>query len=188
MKFDEPLTREAVEIELGDPVAFGDHDPEEVLRYAAAGAPPGSADSLDRALVAEAARRGPLLTTTTTGHADSRNGHPYSLTEVVDGEGEHLTIARGDPRTLVEHVVKPSATRKARAISSKAGMSSRSWQPLAVATKSYDGDWDLLGYVPVRVWSRPGQKRGRSFDYHVVWDLWLRLCHWGWVAAIIVRC
>ncbi len=54
MKFDEPLTREAVEIELGDPVAFGDHDPEEVLRYAAAGAPPGSADSLDRALVDQA--------------------------------------------------------------------------------------------------------------------------------------
>lgn len=186
MKFDEPLTREAVEIELGDPVAFGDHDPEEVLRYAAAGAPPGSSDNLDRALVAEAARRGPLPTTSTTGWAEARDGHPYSVTDVVDAEGARLSIARGDPRTLVERVVKPGPSQKARAISLKAGMSSRAWQPLAVATRPADGEWDLLGYVPVRVWSRPGQKRGRSFDYHVVWDLWLRMCHWGWVAAIIV--
>jgi len=186
MKFDEPIAHANVEIELGDPVAFGDHDVENVMALAAAGAPPGSDDKLDRALVAEAARRGPLSATTSSSYTPPDPDHPYSITEVVDEDGQRISIARGDPRTLVEQVVHPSAQRHARAISTKAELSSRAFRPLAVATKSGHGEWDLVGYVPVRVWSQPGRRHGQSFDYHVVWDLWLRLCHWGWVAAIIV--
>ena len=187
MKFDEPLTHDAVEIELGEPVAFGDHDPELVLRTAAAGSPPGSEEGLDRALVAEAARRGALPTSTFVGYVAARGDNSFSLTEVRDGDDAKVTIARGDPRTIVEQVVHPSRARQARAIASKAELSSRAWRPLAVATRAEGEDgWELLGYIPVRVWSRQGHKRGRSFDYHLVWDMWLRMCHWSWVAAIIV--
>lgn len=186
MKFDEPLEHDQVDIELGPAVAFGGHDPGTVLLMAAAGSPPGSTDKLDRALVAEAAERGPLPSTTVSAYVAPREGHPYSLTEVTDEAGRRATIARGDPRTLVENVVQPGRVRHAQAIAAKADLGSRSFQPLAVAAKAHDGPWELLGYVPVRAWSRPGKRRGRAFDYHLVWDLWLRLCHWGWVAAIVV--
>ena len=186
MKFDEPIAHANVEIEIGEPVSFGDHDVETVLQLAAAGAQPGSDDKLDRALVAEAARRGPLASTTSTSYAEPGPDHPYSITEVVDEGGKRLLIARGDPRTLVEQVVHPGTPRKARAISTKAELSTRAFRPLAVATKTDHGEWDLIGYVPVRIWSHPERRQGQSFDYHAVWDIWLRLCHWGWVAAIIV--
>ena len=82
--------------------------------------------------------------------------------------------------------MQPTKLRHAQAIGAKAEFSARAYQPLAVAAQAYDGPWELLGYVPVRAWSQPGKRRGRAFDYHLVWDLWLRLCHWGWVAAIVV--
>jgi Ni/Fe-hydrogenase b-type cytochrome subunit len=186
MKFDEPIADAHVEIEIGEPVAFGDHNVDAVIALAAAGAQPGSDDKLDRALVAEAARRGPLASTTSTSYTDPGPDHPYSITEVVDESGKRILIARGDPRTLVEQVVHPGTSRHARAISTSAELSSRAFRPLAVATKSVDGEWDLVGYVPVRVWSHPERRQGQSFDYHLVWDLWLRMCHWGWVLAIIV--
>jgi Ni/Fe-hydrogenase b-type cytochrome subunit len=186
MKFDEPIAHANVEIELGAPVAFGDHDVDSVVRLAAAGAPPGSDDKLDRALVSEAARRGRLASTTSTSYTEPGPEHPYSIAEVADEDGRTIRIARGDPRTLVEQLVHPSTPRQLRAITTKAELSARAFRPLAVATKTGDGSWDLVGYVPVRVWSQPGRRHGQSFDYHIVWDLWLRMCHWGWVAAIIV--
>jgi Ni/Fe-hydrogenase b-type cytochrome subunit len=65
-------------------------------------------------------------------------------------------------------------------------LGSRAYRPLAVAVQEDDGPWRLLGYLPVRVWLHSERRRGRAFDYHMVWDVWLRLSHWGWVAAIVV--
>lgn len=185
-KFDERPGPGDVEIELGMPDPFGDATPAEVIRYAALGAPPGSTDPLDRSIVAEAsARVGVPDVTRLFAYQPPAAGQPYALTEVSAGDGV-LTIARGDPRALVEDLIRPAAPQHARAIAAKFGLTTRAWRPLGVAVRHGQDPWTLLGYIPVRVWSRAGRHKGQSYDYRMVWDVWLRVSHWTWVAAILV--
>lgn len=187
MKFDEPLTADHVDIELGVPVAFGELSADDVLWLAAAGAAPGSTDQLDRALVANAADVRAVPTSVhVTSYSAPEPDRGYSLAEVVTGDGRTLSVARGDARLLVEKLVRPQTGTHMRAIVSRARLGSQAYRPLAVAAREGDGPWELVGYVPVRVWNHPERRRGKAFDYHMVWDVWLRLAHWSWVAAIVI--
>lgn len=188
MKHDEPFTPDQVDVELGAPVGFGGHDPAVVLRMAAVAVPPGSTDPVDRVLLAAAAEGGTVPTPSASlGYDAPSPQRPYAVSEVVDADGTRWRVARGEARVLVEQLARPSTPRHARAVMSKLALVSRAYHPLAVAVqRDDDTTWELLGYVPVRVWNHPERRRGRAFDYHMVWDVWLRLAHWSWVAAIVV--
>jgi Ni/Fe-hydrogenase b-type cytochrome subunit len=176
----------ATEIEVGTPVGFGGTPAPEVLRLAALGAAPGEPDVLDQAVIADAMLRGLGERPQDVRYEPPRDDAPWSLAEVHVG-GQQWQIARGEPRVLVERLVKPSATTRARAISEAARFSVTAYRPLGVAYRSPDEPWRLAGYLPVRGWSEPGRfTGGRPFDYHLVWDVWLRLSHWTWVASIVV--
>lgn len=180
------LRPEDADLELGPPVAV-QGTPDDVLRYAALGAEPGSTDRLEASLVAAAVSvTGVPPSARTTSYEPPREDRPFALSTVeTDGEGP-LTIARGEPRAVVERLVRPTASAQARAILANARVEVGRYQPLAVAVRRGDGPWTLLGYVPVRAWTDPGRRPGRPFDYRMVWDIWLRIAHWGWVASIVV--
>jgi Ni/Fe-hydrogenase 1 B-type cytochrome subunit len=178
---------EATEIELGQPVAFGSLRPDDVVRLAAYGTPPGEGNVVERALVADASFHGSATRPQEVeAYRPATPERPWSETELIL-DGERWEIARGDPRALVEQLVHPSRGVQARAISESARLTLGAYRPLGVAFRTNDGPWTLAGYVPVRGWTRPGRKSGgRPFDYHPVWDLSLRISHWTWVAAIVV--
>jgi Ni/Fe-hydrogenase b-type cytochrome subunit len=221
------MRAEHVEVEIGEPVAFEGRDPLDVVRFAALGAPPGTDDRLDQALVADAALRGLALPPSVpVGHTDPDDRHRFAITTVRQPDGDTLQIARGDPRAVVEVLIHPGSAERARAILASVRLTAGAFRPLAVATRvgradlgsadlgspdtgvteaggpagnggavSNGGavgnggvgerDWRLLGYLPVRAWTLPERRRGRPFDYQRVWDLWLRIAHWTWVAAIL---
>lgn len=188
-----PLPPGRVEIEIAEPVAFGGTRPADVVRLAALGAPPSSDDRLDQALVADAALRGPRLPTAARVRAEAvPPGHRYAVTtvdlETAGGDGARgpLRIARGDPRDVVETLVHPGSRDRARAALAALRLTGQAYRPLAVATRREGEPWQLRGLVPVRAWTTSERRRGRPFDYHRVWDLWLRIAHWTWVAAIAV--
>jgi Ni/Fe-hydrogenase b-type cytochrome subunit len=177
----------ATEIEVGHPQPLGDTLPTDVLRLAALGAAPGTNDVLDRALLADAALRGQFERPDPIDefHPPTEDD-PWSRAVVRLGD-TRLEIARGQPRPIVERLVRPPVAVRIAAIREAARLSSGKFAPLAVAYRREGEDWTLAGYVPIRGWSQPGRHGGgRPFDYHPVWDVTLRLCHWSWVAAIVV--
>jgi Ni/Fe-hydrogenase b-type cytochrome subunit len=178
---------EATEIELGTPVTFGRLDPEDVLQLAAYGVAPGESNVVERALIADASLRGSaVLPHEVDEYRPPTEARPWSET-VMTVDGTRYVIARGDPRALVEQLVKPERSLQARAIAEAARLTLGAYRPLGVAYRKGGSDWTMAGYVPVRGWTRPGRKTGgRPFDYHSVWDLSLRIAHWTWVAAIVV--
>lgn len=184
----EPLvTPEATEIEIGQPVGFAGTSPDDVLRLAAFGSPPGELNVVERALIADASIRGVAVRPEDVEeYRPPTQDRPWSETE-VSAEGTRWEIARGDPRALVEKLIHPGTGTHVRAISESARLTLGAYRPLGVAYRQDDGPWTLAGYVPVRGWTEPGRRTGgRPFDYHSVWDVTLRICHWSWVAAIVV--
>ena len=182
-----PLAVEQVELEIGEPLAFVGVAPVEVIRHAALGSPQESDDRLELALIANASlHEAELPAGTVLDYAPPGAGQPFSLTTVRESGGGTIRIARGDPRALVETLVQPDNRERARAMLSSARLVAEAYRPLAIAVKRDDQDWELLGYLPVRGWTLPERRHGRPFDYHKVWDLWLRVAHWTWVCAIVV--
>lgn len=182
-----PLPVEQVQIEIGEPVALGGTEPGDVLRYAALAPPPAPDDRLATALAADAALRGltapgAVVVTAEGGGAGERVG----VVAVTDRSGARYRVARGNPRDVVESVMNATGGDRARAVLTVARLRAAAYRPLAVALQRDGEPWTLLGFVPVRAWAVPRRRRGRPFDYHRVWDLWLRIAHWSWVAAIAV--
>lgn len=177
----------AAEIELGTPVALGPLEPDDVLQLAAYGSPPGEENIVERALIADASLRGtPIRPQQVDEYRPPAEARPWSET-VLTVDGTRYVIARGDPRALVEQLVRPERGTHARAIAESARLTLGAFRPLGVAYRKGDSDWTMAGFVPVRGWTGPGRKTGgRPFDYHKVWDLSLRIAHWSWVAAIII--
>jgi Ni/Fe-hydrogenase b-type cytochrome subunit len=181
-----PLPVEHVELELGEPVGLAGVPPEDVVRYAALGSPKGSSDRLEQALVADAGLRGAHLPVATTlEHVPPQHGRPFSVTTLRSDQGA-LRVARGEAKAVVTGLVHPDNATHARAMLRSARLVAGGYRPLAVAVQRQDEEWELLGFLPVRAWTRPERRRGRPFDYHVVWDVWLRWSHWTWVTAILV--
>jgi Ni/Fe-hydrogenase 1 B-type cytochrome subunit len=177
----------AAELELGAPAPFGSWTSDDVARFAAMGAEPGMTDLLDRSLVADATLRGCLSSTIRPVSFDPATPErPYSISEVVDVDGQTVRIARGRARDVVEQVVHPDRREQAAAILVNARKVASAYRTLAVAVQRGDGGFELVGYIPVRAWASASRHHGRLFDYHAVWDLWVRLCHWSWVGAILI--
>jgi Ni/Fe-hydrogenase b-type cytochrome subunit len=177
----------ASEVEIGPPIGLNSVSPDEVVRLAAVAAPPEEGNVVERALLAEASFRGftarPAAVETYRPPTPDR---PWSETRLTL-EGVDWEIARGDPRAMVEHLVHPSRSTQLRAISETARLTLGAYRPLGVAYRREGHEWQMAGLIPIRGWTSPGRKTGgRPFDYHPVWDLTLRICHWGWVASIVI--
>ena len=176
----------AADLEIGAAVPFGSWTADDVISLAALAVPAGSTDALDRALIAEAALRATTpRSTSSDGFDPATPERPYSISDVTV-DGQSMRIVRGRARDVVEQVVNPDRRDQARAILANARKVASAYRTMAVAVAVGDGRFELVGYVPVRAWAVPGRGHGRLFDYHIVWDLWVRLCHWSWVAAIVV--
>jgi Ni/Fe-hydrogenase b-type cytochrome subunit len=177
----------AADLEIGTPLPFGSWTADDVVRYAAMGAPVDSTDLMDRSLVADATMRGVVSSAVQpVAFEPATPERPYSISEVIDADGQRVRIARGRARDVVEQVVHPDRREQASAILANARKVASAYRAMAVAVQKGDGRFELVGYIPVRAWAVAERGHGRLFDYHVVWDMWVRVCHWSWVAAILI--
>jgi|GEM_PF-92689 Ni/Fe-hydrogenase b-type cytochrome subunit len=180
-------TQQATEVEIGPPVGLNSISPDEVVLLAAFANPPGEGNVVERALAAEASLRGSAARPSEVNeYRPPTAPRPWSQSTLTL-DGVVWEVARGEPRALVTELVRPPRATQLRTLSETARLALGGYRPLGVAYRRDGGDWAMAGLIPVRGWTEPGRKTGgRPFDYHPVWDLTLRICHWAWVASIIV--
>jgi Ni/Fe-hydrogenase b-type cytochrome subunit len=180
-------TQQATEVEIGPPVGLNDISPDEVVLLAAFANPPGEGNVVERALAAEASMRGSAARPSEVNeYRPPTPQRPWSESTLTL-DGVVWEVARGDPRALVTDLVRPPVSTQLRTLSETARITLGAYRPLGVAYRRDGESWAMAGLIPVRGWTEPGRKTGgRPFDYHPVWDLTLRICHWAWVASIII--
>ena len=181
-----------IRIELGAPVPFAGRKRRDLLIAAALGAPFGTRDPVDLALLSAASRKEDLRHYEQTGFTplEPRLARSVARVRRVDS-GEEALFARGEVDTILYLCHPDEATRYRAELLAEMQMT-HGFRALGVGRGSIAPDgserWDFLGYIPVRATrqkSRRSEEPG-DFYYVPVWDWQLRVLHWLSVLLIIV--
>lgn len=179
-----PDAADAVRVELGDPVPFHGGKRKHLLVAAALGAPVGTRDPVDLALLGAASRKEDLRHYEQLSFEPLRPGVPRSVARVRRvGTADEAYLARGEIEAVLELCATDEATRY-RAGTVTEMESLRGYSVLAVAKGGIDAEgkvqWRFLGCVPLRAVRQKSRRseEPESFRYVEVWDWQLRLLHW----------
>jgi len=183
-----------IRVELGDPVPFAGEKRRDLLIAAALGAPAGTDDPADLALLGAAARKEDLRHYELLGYTPFDPVLRRSIARIrrVGAPAEEL-IARGELDAILYLCRADEGTRYRADV--QAGMRMlHGFRALGVAhgTLLPDGteEWTFLGYIPLRATrakSRRIEEPG-DFRYVPVWDWQLRAFHWLAVLLILLLC
>ena len=186
------IPQEEIRVELQDPVPFGGIKRRDLLLAAALGAPFGTTDPVDLALLSAASRKQDLRRYQQIDFTPLEPQLRRSVARVrqVDTERDEL-IARGEIDAILELCHPDQATRYRAELQAEIKMT-HGYRALGVAKGSIEDvggeSWKFLGYIPVRA---TRQKSSRSeepseFSYVAVWDWQLRVLHWLAVFLILL--
>lgn len=183
---------EDIRVELEDPVPFAGEKRRELLLAAALGAPFGTSDPVDLALLSAASRTEDLRHYEQLGYTPPTPGQRMSVARIRRvGSGEEELIARGEMDTIL-YLCRPGQSTRYHADLQAGEKMLHGFRTLAVAhgTVHPDGSetWLFLGHIPLRATrerSRRSEEPG-DFRYVPVWDWQLRVFHWLTVFLIIL--
>ncbi len=189
---DKEMPQTEVRVELGDPVPFAGERRRDLLVAAAIGAPLGSTDPADLALLAVASHKEDLR------HYEQLACTPfdpelrYAVARVRRvGTTKEELIARGQLDAIL-YLCHPDQATRYRADIQAGEKMLHGYRPLAVAhgTPLPEGGekWTFLGYIPLRATREPVRRKEEpgAFRYVPVWDWELRVMHWLAVLLIAV--
>jgi len=181
-----------IRVELGNPVPFAGEKRRDLLLAAALGAPLGTTDPADLALLSAASRKEDLRHYEQLGYTPLTREQRYGIARVRRvGTDEEELIARGDLNSILYLCRPDQSTRYHADIQAGEGML-HGFRALGVAhgTPLPDGreKWTFLGYIPLRATLERGRlsEEPWAFHYVPVWDWQLRALHWLAVLLIIV--
>lgn len=186
------IPKAEIRVELGEPVPFAGEKRRELLVAAALGAPLGTRDPVDLALLSAASRKEDLRHYEQLGFTPIEPQWPRSIARVrrVD-TGEEQLLARGDLDAILYHCRSDESTRYRAELQAEIKLL-HGFRALGVAQGATmpDGSesWRFLGYIPIRATrqkSRRTEEPG-EFRYVPVWDWQLRTMHWLAVFLIIL--
>jgi len=186
------IPEEEIRVELGDPVPFAGRKRRELLLTAALGAPFGTRDPVDLALLSAASRKEDLRHYEQVDFTPLEPRLARSIARVRKvGTAEEALIARGEVDAILYLCHPDEATRYRAEL--QAGMKmTHGFRALGVArgATAPDGSqsWSFLGFIPIRATrqkSRRSEEPG-DFRYVPVWDWQLRMLHWLAVFLILV--
>ena len=188
----EEFPRDEIRVELGDPVATTGTKRRELLIAAALGAPLGSCDPVDLALLSAASRKEDLrhYQQSACTPVDPALRRSVARIRRLGAQREEL-IARGELESILELCRPDQATRYRAELQAEMKML-HGYRPLAVARgfAAADGkeSWSFLGYIPIRAGRRKGSlsEQPGEFRYVPVWDWQLRGLHWLAVLLILL--
>jgi len=186
------IPKAEIRVELGEPVPFAGEKRRELLVAAALGAPLGTRDPVDLALLSAASRKEDLRHYEQLGFTPIEPQWPRSIARVrrVD-TGEEQLLARGELNAILYLCRSDESTRYRAELQAEIKLL-HGFQALGVAQGATmpDGSesWRFLGYIPIRATrqkSRRTEEPG-EFRYVPVWDWQLRTMHWLAVFLIIL--
>lgn len=186
------MPEEDIRVELGDPVPFAGERRRDLLVAAALGAPFGTSDPADLALLSAASRKEDLRHYEQLSYTplDPVLRHSVARVRRVGTEEVEL-IARGDLDAILYLCRAGESTRYHADLQADEKLL-HGFRALGVAhgTLLPDGGekWTFLGYVPLRATRQRSRRREEpgAFRYVPVWDWELRAMHWLAVLLIIV--
>ncbi len=181
-----------IRIELEDPVPFGRRKRRELLIAAALGAPFGTDDPVDLALLSAASKKEDLRHYEQIAFTplEPRLARSVARVRRVDS-GEEALIARGEVDGILYLCHPDEATRYRAEMQAEMRMT-HGFRALGIGRGSVAPDgserWDFLGYIPVRATRRKSRRieEPAEFRYVPVWDWQLRVLHWFSVFLILV--
>ena len=181
-----------IRVELGDPVPFAGEKRRELLLAAALGAPFGTTDPVDLALLSAASRKEDLRHYEQLGYTPATPEQRLAIARVrrVGTKGVEL-IARGELGAIL-YLCRAGQSARYHAELQAGEKMLHGFRTLAVArgTVQPDGseEWLFLGHIPLRA-TRERKSRSEEpgdFRYVPVWDWQLRAFHWLAVLLIVV--
>ncbi|TGU70782.1 DUF4405 domain-containing protein [Geomonas terrae] len=181
-----------IRIELEDPVPFSGRKRRELLIAAALGAPFGTDDPVDLALLSAASKKEDLRHYEQLAFTplEPRLARSVARVRRVDS-GEEALIARGEVDSILYLCHPDEATRYRAEMQAEMRMT-HGFRALGVGRGSVAPDgserWEFLGYIPVRATRRKSRRieEPAEFRYVPVWDWQLRVLHWFSVFLILV--
>jgi Ni/Fe-hydrogenase 1 B-type cytochrome subunit len=186
------LPEAEIRVELGDPVPFAGEKRRELLVAAALGAPLGSRDPVDLALLSAASRKEDLRHYEQLGFTPLEPQWPRSIARLRRaGTSEEWLLARGEIEAIL-YLCRPDEATRYRAELQAEMKMVHGFRPLGVAHGSIGPDgsesWRFLGYVPIRATRQksPRTEEPGEFRYVPVWDWQLRAMHWLAVLLIAI--
>jgi Ni/Fe-hydrogenase 1 B-type cytochrome subunit len=181
-----------IRVELGDPVPFGVEKKREVVITAALGAPFGTTDPVDLALLSAASRKEDLRHYEQLSFTPLEPETGYSVAHVHKLETkQEEVIARGELETILAICHPDEAVRYRAELQSHLAMH-HGYGALGIAKRSTSPGgataWSLTGYIPIRATLEKSRRseEPESFRYVRVWDWQLRVIHWFAVFLILL--
>ena len=181
---------EEIRVELGDPVPFAGERRRELLLAAALGAPFGTSDPVDLALLSAASHKEDLRHYEQLGYTPPTPEQRLGIARVRRvGSDEEELIARGELDTIL-YLCRPDQSTRYRADLQADVKMLHGFKTLAVAHGSIQPDgseqWLFLGHIPLRATRQRSSREQEpgAFRYVPVWDWQLRLFHW--LAALLI--
>ena len=178
------LPEAEIRVELGDPVPFAGEKRRELLVAAALGAPFGTRDPVDLALLSAASRKEDLRHYEQLGFTPLQAQRPRSIARVRRaGTAEEWLLARGEIEAILE-LCRPDEPTRYRAELQAEMKLLHGFRALGVAQGTLGADggesWSFLGYLPIRATRQksPRSEEPGEFRYVPVWDWQLRAMHW----------
>ncbi|HBA87654.1 MAG TPA: Ni/Fe-hydrogenase, b-type cytochrome subunit [Geobacter sp.] len=186
------IPSDEIRVELGDPVPFSGRKRRELLVAAALGAPFGTTDPVDLALLSAASRKEDLRHYEQIGYTPLEPRLRRSIARIrqVGYQREEL-IARGEVDAIL-YLCRPDEATRYRAELQAQMKMTHGYRALGVAKGSIAPDgteiWNFIGYLPVRATRRKSTRSEEpgDFRYVPVWDWQLRVLHWLAVLLILV--
>lgn len=154
------------ELSLGDPVVFGDIDPELCILGGALASQRDGDDVIDQAVISGLRQPERLDAYRQTGFIPFDPIGKRTESQVIDGRGQPQKYTKGAPQVIIA-LCKPDQNTRERAESAVAELAARGLRALAVAKSDDDGrTWALLGILsmldPPRDDSRETIQRARE--------------------------
>lgn len=186
------LPEAEIRVELGDPVPFAGEKRRELLVAAALGAPLGTRDPVDLALLSAASHKEDLRHYEQLGFTPLDPQWPRSIARLRQtGTAEEWLLARGEIEAIL-YLCRPDQSTRYRAELQAEMKLLHGFRALGVAQGTIGADgsenWRFLGYVPVRATRQKSRRieEPGEFRYVPVWDWELRAMHWLAVFLIAV--
>ena len=181
-----------VRVELGDAVPFAGEKRRDLILAAALGAPLGTRDPVDLALLSAASHKEDLRHYEQLGYTPPTPEQRLGIARVRRvGTDEVELIARGAPDAIL-YLCRPDQATRYHAELQAGEEMLHGFRDLAVAhgTVLPDGSekWLFLGHIPLRATRERKSRREEpgDFRYVPVWDWQLRVFHWLAVIFIII--
>lgn len=182
---------EDIRVELGDPVPFAGEKRRDLLLAAALGAPLGTCDPVDLALLSAASRKEDLRHYEQLAYIPLDPVLRYSIARVRRvGTGEEELIARGDLDAIL-YLCRSGESTRYHADLQAGEKLLHGFRALGVAHGALlpggNEKWTFLGHIPLRATRQRSRRREEpgAFRYVPVWDWELRTLHWFAVLLIV---